>query len=207
MPTTQDVLDDIEFELMQGAVAHDDLGQAVQSVKQYQNKLRGELFASGKLDRNTLAKLLQINDMLLTLLQEMSAVIHSTRQDIRRIASAPRLVERVAADMVELNHQVESGGTDDLAQAMREETIHVSMQARLAHLPVIGRVIGPLQIFFQRPALYYVQLFADRQAPVNRTFGDWILKLNDWHQHDGMEIARLNQRIAELEARIQSDSK
>ena len=40
-PTTpNDVLNDIEFELMQGAVSRDELGQGIQTARQYQNRVR-----------------------------------------------------------------------------------------------------------------------------------------------------------------------
>ena len=40
--TVEDALNDIEIELLQGAVTRDDLGQSVQNVRRFQNQVRGE---------------------------------------------------------------------------------------------------------------------------------------------------------------------
>ena len=41
----QDILQDIDFEIAQGVILQDGLGQGVEAVKQYQNNIRVETFA------------------------------------------------------------------------------------------------------------------------------------------------------------------
>ena len=84
--TADDVLRDVEFEIAQGAISRDELGQGVQAVKEYQNKLRGEVFQASRQvgeSREALSRLFQINDMLITLQQEMAAGIETLQVDLR----------------------------------------------------------------------------------------------------------------------------
>jgi len=200
VPTTQDILSDIEFELAQGAVLSDELSQAVQAVRQYQNKLRGELFGtSQKLDRQAVARLFQVNDMLITVLQEMATTWHAAQLDQRRRAK-PDLTTESAASMA-----LDSGRDPrELERVMHPDAIRVDLHARLLQVPLIGWLIGRIQVFLHRPALYYTTLFADRQVVVNRTLGDWTLALHEQQALHAAELARLHTRIAALETRLAS---
>jgi len=93
--------------------------------------------------------------------------------------------------------------TTEIEKVMRAETIRVDIQARLTRLPIVGRLIGALQIFWHRPALFYVRLLADRQAEVNRILGDWILYLDE---RDREQIARLEAQGLALQARLKETS-
>src|SRR5512139_1840474 len=89
--TAQDVLGDIEFEIAQGAVSRDDLGQGIQAVRQFQAKTRAEIFdaKAGALDqRQIISRQFQILDMQTTLLQETAAAIRSLQLDLRRVSQA-----------------------------------------------------------------------------------------------------------------------
>jgi hypothetical protein len=80
--TAQDVLSDIEFEIIQGAISRDELGESIQTVRQYQNKLRSYAFPAEQpaaAAEEILSRQFQLNDMLLTLLQETAATLQSMR--------------------------------------------------------------------------------------------------------------------------------
>ena len=71
-----DVLDDIEFELLQGSVSRDDLGAGIRAARQFHNKLRGELLDPRRQPsslRDAISRQAQLNDMLLLLLQQTAA--------------------------------------------------------------------------------------------------------------------------------------
>lgn len=88
--TPNDVLNDIEFELMQGAVSRDELGQGIQTARQYQNKVRAELLTSaadGKIDvADLVGRQFQLNDMVLTLFQVIGARVQSLQIEVRKSA-------------------------------------------------------------------------------------------------------------------------
>ena len=98
--TGDDVVRDIEFELAQGALSRNELGQSIQAVRQYQNKLRSELFqSSGQVsaDREALSRLFQVNDMLIAMLQEMASTLESVRFDMRQVAARASQAAATAA--------------------------------------------------------------------------------------------------------------
>ena len=105
--TIDDVLSDIEVELIQGAVSRDDLGRGLQRVRQHHNQLRATLFGgdSAQLDlRDVASRQFQVNDMLLTLLQESIAKVQALQVEVRKAA---RLTLRVNAHGDEPNRPVE----------------------------------------------------------------------------------------------------
>lgn len=204
MPTVEDILDDIEFELIQGTILSDELSQSVQALRQYQNKLRSELFATPrKLDREAVARLFQVNDMLLTVLQEMATALEASRRVQHRPATQ---CSSVSFDTVALNALMLARDPHQIERVMREDAIHVDLQVRLRRLPFIGRLIERAQIFFHRPALFYTHLLADRQASVNRTLGDWVLSLHEHQVRQATEMEQLRARLATLEARATRDN-
>jgi hypothetical protein len=83
--SVQDALDDIDMELLQDAVQRDDLGQSVQNVRRFQNNARKEtLDTPGRPDYRAIAnRQFQLNDMLLTLLQELSTRQRALELELR----------------------------------------------------------------------------------------------------------------------------
>ncbi|MBX2997420.1 MAG: hypothetical protein KF893_02830 [Caldilineaceae bacterium] len=82
----QDILRDIEFELLQGAIRQDELGQSLQAVRKFHSNLRTELLAvAGDTlqGREIITRQTQFNDMLLSLLQEMSSDLLRLEQQQR----------------------------------------------------------------------------------------------------------------------------
>ncbi|RME62283.1 MAG: hypothetical protein D6790_06610 [Caldilineae bacterium] len=73
-PTPQEILDEIEFELLQSAIRHDELGAAIQQVLTYHAETRAALLAedSNPSLRQVIAHQAKVNDMVLNLLGEMA---------------------------------------------------------------------------------------------------------------------------------------
>lgn len=84
----EDVLRDIEFELIQGAIRQDELGDGIQTVRKFHNELRTELLAAvgNSADgREIVTRQTQFNDMVMTLLQEMGNELLQLRQQQRSL--------------------------------------------------------------------------------------------------------------------------
>jgi len=207
--TVNDIIDDIEFELMQSVLPRDDIGQGILALKQYQNKLRSKVVAHAtSTNRDAFTQLFRFNDMLITLLQELAEEIHALRRDLRQFAYA-QMTKHVGAPSSKDDTLIPSDvpierEVHEIRKAIRDDAIWIDLQARLVDLPIIGRLIGPLQIFFHRPGLFYTRLLADRQAPINRTFGNWILDLDEIQKRHNAQIAQLNARVADLESRLKT---
>jgi hypothetical protein len=200
--TVQDILNDIEFEIAQGMISKEALGPALESVRQFQNRLRSETFKAIRLNdpyREVVSRQFQTIDMLLALLQEMALRIQTLQAALENLhhfpstppktsttdsqtvgapQSNPPISPRLLSDQTSANASgAKLRSQDEILQAIRPETISVSLQARRIRWPIIGRLLTRLRIFYQRPALYYTSLLSERQAPVNRILGDRILYL------------------------------
>jgi len=199
----EDILSDIEFEIAQGAVARDELGEAVQAVRQFQNKARVEVFRSLKLTdghREFISRQFQVNDMLLNLLYEMIRVMQTLQLEIHKLQQLPEDILRPVyippdetpansgalsglSTPLELSERLTAGlewrSTEEIEYAMRPEAIRIESYTQPSRWPVIGWLLTKLKNLFQRPALFYTQLFSDRQAAVNLVLGDRILYLEN----------------------------
>jgi len=223
--TANDVLSDIEFELVQGAVSQDDLGQSIQVVRQYQNKVRGEVLqalrqAGGS--RKVVTRLFQINEMLITLSQETAAAVQSLRVDLRKVARMSQVASPAAttASISATGEDVDASVETDVAAlgqmaedldwqppaevvgAMRAKTLLIEMGVQPAGIPIIGGLVQRLRIALHNLALFYVRRLARRQTEINQTYGDWILRLIPMCRYQQKQIDLLGARVASLEARL-----
>lgn len=201
--TAERVLEEIEFELAQGAVSRDALGRSVQAIRAFQNRQRGELLAGKPDAADALSRQLQLNDMLLTLVQEMAAEIEAMRLTLRR-TEAPRPVEPVAPAPQGVAPAV--GGelpwrpTRELHEAMRPEALEVTMDARPAGIPVVGAMAQRLRLALHDLILFYLRRFGQKQGTVNQTYGEWLLHLNELHALQQGQIEALGAQLDALRA-------
>lgn len=225
MPTAQDVLSDIEFELLQGAVSRDELGQGIQTARQYQNKLRGEVLASLREKggvREALGRLFQFNDMLLTLLQETAAAIQALRLDLQRVARMSQTTGPTATPAATTSSEqsddrpftfeipTPTGWEEDsygqpwtdIEQAMRPEALQVEMIVRSTSIPVIGGLMRRLRIALHNLVLFYVGRLAGQQTAINQTYGDTILRLVHLCQQQQEQLDWLNSQVAALQSEL-----
>jgi hypothetical protein len=210
----EDILNDVEFEIAQGVITTGGLGEGVQAVRQYQNKLRAETFKSMKVtdpDRELISRQFQVNDMLINLLQETVLTLEAIRVEVKKLRGLPERVapgsDRIgleipgtartpAEDQGTLQESPPSDSSEEIESAMRPEAIEIDLQARPINLPIIGWLLTRLRIFYQRPALFYTRLFANRQGPINRVYGDRILNLEARLRMQQQQIQELNARLS-----------
>jgi hypothetical protein len=224
--TAKDVLSDIEFELAQGAISHDDLGQGVQAVRKYQNSIRAEVLELSRRRENrrqVATRFFQVNDMLIALAQEMAAAVQSLRLDLRRIAqvadrsprptaSADLLVTKkpdsdipAAAEMLtleQIEQELDERSFADVEEAMQLDALRVGLEVRPARIPIVGSALQRLRAAVHGLVLFYVRRLAQRQVAVNQVYGGRILRLIELVEHQRRQIEALNARIVSLEARL-----
>lgn len=213
-----DVLSDIDFELAQDAGGQGELGQAVQAARHYAGGLRGELLRSGRgpATRDLARGQFQLNDMLLALLGDTVSAVEGVRADWRRVrdwlatrgvsadtgaaADAPPAAgsaSAAAAASSRISPALDLRGIED---AMRAERLAVSMDVRPSGgLPLLGALTLRLRIALHSLALFYTNLLGERQAAVNRAYGEALLRLADQCQAQSAEIAALRAQVAALQ--------
>jgi hypothetical protein len=230
--TADDVLSEIEFELVQGAISRNELGRGIQAVKAYQNKVRSGVSQAAQgvgEGREVVNRLFQLNDMLITLLQEVAAELRSVRLGLRRVARmtqfAPPMTRAAVKPTTEEDGEenvdraawvdvppVGGPGSDlygrwvtdveGVENAMRSEALQVTLDVRAIRIPIIGRLIKRLRLALHNLALFYVAQLAKRQRAVNRTYGDWVLRLIQAGQQQQEQIDVLSAQVAVLQARL-----
>lgn len=114
--TVADILNSVEFELMQHTLLQDDVADGIQRLRAYQTHARSELLSDGKNPSISAAIDMQFNtnEMLLTLLQVLDQRFETLQQDFRRAAFAQQHAspasgadpaESAQADAVQSNQQ------------------------------------------------------------------------------------------------------
>ncbi len=208
--TADDVLSDIEFEIMQGALARDDIGESIVAVRQFQQRLRADTFESRKQPdwRAMLSRQFQLNEMLITLLQELAAQQRATQFQSTRTAARPLTSAIVADTHSNGNHALPpSLPFDDPVDKPARETIEARVQtdaltqemdARPNSLPLVGALLTRLRLALHSLTLFYVNRLAVKQTSNNRALADAVLQLSDVVQQQQDELASLR---AQLDAR------
>jgi hypothetical protein len=207
--TAQDVLNDIEIELLQGAVTRDDLGQSVQNVRRFQNQVRGEaLDKEPRPDYRTIAnRQFQINDMLLTLAQEMAtrqaalelelgkAVRAGLRLDNLPLAASDPNTPRPPSE--ELVRRL-----DAVQTAMRDDALALQLEVSPTETPLVGRLLGGMRTALHSLVVFYTNRLAGKQAEVNHTYGDTLAALLRGRAADREALELLAAEVAQLRARL-----
>jgi len=175
-----DVLDDIEFELLQGSVSRDDLGAGIQVARQFHNKLRGELLdprqKSASL-RDVISRQAQLNDMLLLLLQQTAAELAATQLQLRALGKASvGSLDALQAAQPAVSAPATSL-TDDMKRALDHPIVYVELDARPSRIPLIGPLITRLRIALHRIALHYVRLYAGKQNSLNAVYSQALRRM------------------------------
>src|SRR3954465_2835809 len=85
--TAEEIWREIEFEFSHRSISRSELNESLQVVKHYQQKLRLALGqATGRADfRRLLNRQLQLNDMLLTLLQQVDHSLQQSQREVLRL--------------------------------------------------------------------------------------------------------------------------
>lgn len=208
--TASHVISDIEFELIQGVISRDELGQSIQAVKQYQNQVRTEVFQSPRQTADTrevLSRQFQINDMLITMLQEMAASLQTLQLQFKQLGRARSGTPAEAlpsALSVEVNERPSWRPVDGLNSVMRPETLHQKLDVQPTNVPIpfVSGLIRRLRFGLHNLVLFYVNRLGKSQAMINSEYGDWILHLEALHRHQQEEIETLTAQVADLQSRL-----
>ena len=223
--TIHQVIDDIQFELLQGSVRQDEVGDAIQSVWKHQNQLRTKLLAKLKGEaRDVTAQQFQLNDMMLTLLQEMANELRAVRHEQRQIhewfqqrdlpvPSSRKVDTSSLADAASEQNsmQMESKGplasgdngspsvsinsSADVYSAMARNALDVPIHTRPVNIPVIGFLLQKMRATFHSLVIYYITRLAQRQGDVNQIYGTHILVLMQENAHLRQEIAAIHNQL------------
>lgn len=214
--TAVDVLADIEFELMQGSISRDELGRSIQMIRQHQNKLRSQAFDAPDETADPhaiLGRQFQLNDMLLTLLQEMAAGLQETRQQVKWVGQKRAEVEKrhiavAPGESVAANAPGDSllRPTEALQATMQPDAIYqrMALTPSARPIPLLGGLLRRVRVGLHNLVLFYVNRLAKKQTAVNQEQADWILHLNALYRHQQEEIEHLSQRLAKLEQRAET---
>jgi hypothetical protein len=212
LPTTDNILSDIEFELMQGIVAQDELGWGIWSVEQHQNTIRREIMAKrrGPSSRELARQQFQINDMLLTLLQgtaERIRVLQLELDRTRALLLAKAGTEAAPAGTAPdsspppadgLEETLYSWSPSEIAGALNPDGLRVEPDVRVSRLPVIGPLVTQLRQALHNIALLYLGRLGRKQTEINARYGKWLLHLFQVQQRQHAQIQELSEQLASL---------
>jgi len=86
--TVADILNSVEFELLQHALLQDNVSESIQRLKTYQARTRVELFGQGKSPtfEEVVSAQFNANEMMATLIQVMNQRLEALRQEVRQAA-------------------------------------------------------------------------------------------------------------------------
>lgn len=212
--TAQDILADIEFELAQGAISRDDLGRGIMAIKEHQSKLRADLLRPEQSEprlREALAKQFQMNDMLLTLLQETAAALNELKLQSERAGHLSRHAgassvapEAEASEAAVISTLGEDQWRD--TTPLREAAATVlepETDLRAAGVPLVGTLLQRLRHAAHSLVIFYLGKLGRQQQKVNSTYSDWLLYQQALHRHHAEENVRLRLRLQKVEGRLQ----
>ncbi|MEM7331961.1 MAG: hypothetical protein AAF490_07710 [Chloroflexota bacterium] len=205
--TAADVLADIEFELLQGSISRDALGEGIQTVRQHQNKIRSLAFDSAdgeSAQQEVLSHQFQLNDMLLTLLQEMAGSLQEINQTAEWLGQQRRGAGERPLFSKDDNASLPLKSTDSLTQTMTLNAIHQEMEVTPTGrpIPIVNGFIRRLRLGLHNLVLFYVNKLAKDQARVNHTQADWLMHLNAINRHQQEEIEELTRIVQNLQEKV-----
>jgi hypothetical protein len=218
--TAEDVLNDIEFEIVQGTISQSELGESIVAVKKYQNRLRNEVLESSPEigDREILGRMFQLNDMLITVLQEVDSELRSLRLGTRRVAKLVRSTSATTGsqdlEAVDSEENEDIPQIDDLLDGldldfykqtedvMRATALQAEIDVQPSGVPIIGSIINRLKTALHELVVFYTGRLADRQSEINRASGDLILRLAELCESQQRQIDALNSKLETVQHRL-----
>ena len=214
-PTIDDILRDIEFEIIQGALGRDDLGQALQAARRFHAQSRHELLSTDprKRGRELAVRQFQINEMLLVLIQETASRIRKLQIELHKVAG---LVPEAQPGIHQAETETASGATgeataDDLFHWSPDTTsyptevergdrkLEVQAHVQPVRLPLVGPLLTRLRTALHSLPVFYVNQFASQQREVNRALGDSLAELSRHLAQQEAQIQALDQQLHALQ--------
>jgi hypothetical protein len=216
LPTIDNILSDIEFELVQGIVAQDELGWGIWSVEQHQNTIRRELMAKrrGPSSRELAIQQFQINDMLLTLLQGTAERIRVLQLELDRakaLLQAQATTEAASTGIAPDSSPSPADGLDEalyswspaeITSALSPEGLHIEPDVHVSRLPLVGPLLTQLRRALHNISLLYVGRLGRKQVEINARYGKWLLHLFQVQQRQHAQLKALEKQLASLQAQL-----
>jgi hypothetical protein len=228
----QDALADIDMELLQDAVQRDDLADSVHNVRRFQDDARKQtLDGQARPDYRAIAsRQFQINEMLLTLMQELATRQRGLELDLRlappggSLAAGPATAMAVGSRPdVAVDAATDAGFDDDIdgsrpasealvrrldiiQAAMRDDALALQLEVTPTETPVVGKLLGNLRAAVHSLVVFYGNQLAARQTEVNRIFGgalqEIMLQGERERSRTAAAEAQLVAELADLRARL-----
>lgn len=208
--TADDVVSDIQFELLQSEVSRDELMRSIQAFKSHHNRLRDQCLAtwSPTKARAVVARLFQLNDGLLALLEAMASQQQEMRSELRQLGQYAygglpekevQRGRRLLLDMwstSELDTLLDQWPPRELRDAMKVDSLLPIIVIQPVRIPFFGGLINRFRRALHQVAVFYVERLARRQAEINAMYGGWIEQVVA-NAHEQQEMLRvLSQKVS-----------
>lgn len=221
--TIADLLRDIEIELLQGDVLDREVSASVAEIRRFQQRLRTELLDGGsRVDLRAVAgRQFEMNDLLLTLLHETALRLEALQREqhvvIRRLVDSVPLTTATAAPATPTPADEEAlpaagavaAPVDEWTRrlveveaAMRGDALQLDVAVQGSATPVIGAALNSAKAALHSLVIFYINRLAERQAAINRLYGQWIIHLHEQNRAQEDELGQLRAAVRAVQARV-----
>lgn len=221
--TIADLLRDIEIELLQGDVLDREVSASVAEIRRFQQRLRTELLdGSSRVDLRAVAgRQFEMNDLLLTLLHETALRLEALQREqhvvIRRLVDSVPLTTATAAPATPTPADEEAlpaagavaAPVDEWTRrlveveaAMRGDALQLDVAVQGSATPVIGAALNSAKAALHSLVIFYINRLAERQAAINRLYGQWIIHLHEQNRAQEDELGQLRAAVRAVQARV-----
>jgi len=213
--TVADILNSVEFELIQHTLSQGDVASGIQQLRTYQSKARGELFGQDRLP--ALGEVADVqfhaNEMVATLLQVMNLRLEAMHQELQQATflKQHRLMGPAPAEMGEESlhgknvagwpvltaqqNLVPGDSLDSALDALQKYPVaQIGMEIRRSRIPVFGWALNWLRRKLHELALFHVNRAIRQQAETHQLYGSLLQKLAAAQQAQAAEISALRAR-------------
>ncbi|MCC9075702.1 hypothetical protein FKZ61_006185 [Litorilinea aerophila] len=224
--TISDILNSVEFELLQHALMEDEVSEGIQRLRTYQARTRAELFGEGP--SPTFDDIVKVqfnaNEMMATLIQAMNHRLEALRQEVRQAAylkqHMPPIPHSLPDQELFSDHHLNSINTsfstfdpmppepidigdrmkalDALAESIQDASHAMEMEVRQSNVPIIGGLLNRLRRALHELVLFYANKIVRRQSEVHAAYYAVLQELISLNRAQAQEIAQLRLHLQSL---------
>jgi hypothetical protein len=226
--TVADILNSVEFELLQHSLMQDDVSEGIQRLRAYQARTRVELFGQGKSPafEDVVSAQFNANEMMMTLIQVLNERLEALRQEVRQAAHLKQHTPSTAdsppdwgslpdqpfgssyahfyafdfAPAASADLPDRTHALEALAESIQDASTAVEMEVRQSHLPIIGGLLNRIRRALHELVLFYTNKVVRRQAQVNDAYNVVLQELVALNRAQAQEIAQLRWHLQRLTA-------
>jgi len=209
----ENIIEEIQFELAQGLIRKEELGEAIRSVRNFSNKIRKEILENYPLDgklRDIFRKQFQLIEMLTKLIEENALLTQNLKIMInhRRVVNPgldrihldnPAVREAFASTAGEdllLNQNYYLLNQEEILKVIAPKTLKIDMPITKGRTSLTTKIKSFLKLLYHRPAFFYTLQLGEKQEKINTIFGYWLMKLYTNSQMQQDQINRLNEQLS-----------